>query len=177
MDGMRVVGLDLSLTSTGMSDGRDHRVVQTKPDRPIEERLHRIVSEVNAFTMSADLAVIEDAATSRSGPGHQELSALRLMVRTSLWNWDVPFAMVRPNTLKLIATGNGRASKDEMVAAVDGRHGTNLALLPKSHGRYDLADALALAEAGYDHIGQPLTEWPASPFLGNVDWPELLSDD
>ena len=70
---LRIVGLDLSLTSTGMSDGLTYRSIQTSPERVLEARLTRIMEEVIWFVAGGrqsdtDLCVIEAPAWSRSGP-------------------------------------------------------------------------------------------------------------
>lgn len=192
---LRVIGLDLSLTSAGLSDGVTHRVIQTSPDERLEARLDRLVRGVVSFALAspsacawwpfgagADLAVIEGASYGSKGSGVEQLSALRLMVRHRLWRLGIPFALVAPSTLKAATTGNGRASKPMMVAAVDERHGTALAAVKVKDGRYDMADALGLAAMGYSHVGQPLpVHFPAPPVgQSSVDvvvWPDLVSDD
>lgn len=193
---LRVVGLDLSLTSTGMSDGRSTRVVQTGPDTQLEERLDFIIQDVMSFILAAplgstgwpygacaNLAVIEAGAFSRGAQSAaaEYLSALRILVRHRLWRLDIPFAMVAPTTLKLYVADNGGAKKQQMVAAVDARYGTDLASVKVKDGRYDRADALGLAAMGYDRIGQPLhhspdASWRGRASLDAVVWPELLSD-
>jgi Holliday junction resolvasome RuvABC endonuclease subunit len=184
---MRVVGLDLSLTSTGMSDGRTTDVVQTSPDEVLEARLDRIVRGVMSFVLSnlhrpvADLAVIEGASYGSKGSGVEQLSALRLMVRHRLWRMGVPFALVAPATLKAYTTGNGRASKQDMVAAVAARYEHDFSVCKVKDGRYDMADAFALAAMGHDHAGQPLhrspgASWPGRQSLDVVKWPDLYGD-
>lgn len=186
--GLRVVGLDISLTSTGMSDGIRTEVVQTSNAQCMEERMDRIVRGVASFTpatlrqRSADLAVIEGSAFSRKGPGHEELAALRHMVRVKLWRLSIPWAMVPPSTLKLYTTGLGNATKAEMLATVDARHGTGFADVKVKDGRSDRVDAFALAAMGYDHVGQHLQPRegsydPHRASLEAVKWPSLLSDD
>lgn len=194
----RVIGLDLSLTSTGLSDGQSAHAIQTAAGEPLEARLDRLVRGVVSFALSptqwtdaqpqgtvADLAVIEAPAWSKaSGVGHEELSALRVMVRHRLWRLDIPYALVPPTTLKLYTTGFGRATKHEMTASLYGRHGLDLQRVMVKDGRYDQADAYALAAMGYDHLGQPLpSQGPphAVPVnqasLDAVRWPSMLSDD
>lgn len=192
---LRVVGLDLSLTSSGISDGQSAHVIQTGPDELLEARLDRLVRGVVSFVLSptqwtdtqpqgtlADLVVIEGASYGSKGSGVEQLSALRLMVRHRLWRMAVPFALVAPPTLKLYTTGNGKATKPQMVAAVDERHMTGFASVKVKDGRDDLADAFALAAMGYDHVGQPLpAHFPAPPphrpSLLTPKWPDLVSDD
>ena len=181
---LRVVGIDLSLTSTGVSDGLIHRAFRTSPRTPLEARLEEIRGQVRGFATSlrvADLAVIEAPAYSRSGPGHEELAALRGVVRHMLWMRRIPFALVPPSTLKLYTTGYGAASKQDMVKAVDARYGSQMAVQRVCEGRWDMADALALAAMGYDHLGHPLPTAtgayePHRDSLDAVRWPELLSE-
>ncbi|AMD42802.1 RuvC-like resolvase [Streptomyces phage Xkcd426] len=182
---LRIVGLDLSVTSAGMSDGRTHWVTQTSSDDPIEYRLDRIVVRAMAFVhgagdwgQDADLVVIESGAFSRGAQneGAEWLSALRYLVRVRLWQGGFPFAMVTPTTLKAYTAGHGKATKAEMVSAVFNRHGVDLSKVMVKDGRYDMADALALAAMGYAQVGQPLkTEGPPPPrkSLLAVKWPHL----
>ena len=179
---LRVIGLDLSLTSSGMSDGWAHHVVQTSTSQCMEERLDHIIRSVIRFVVGtgsgdqADLVVIEAPAFSRTGPGHDELSALRVMVRHRLWRLGIPFAQVPPTTLKKFTTGSGVASKADMAACVQKNYGLDASDYKVSQGRYDIVDALALAAMGYARVGQPIgaSEWSQS--LDAVTWPELMSD-
>lgn len=185
----RVVGLDLSITSTGMSDGSHHWVTQTPPDHPIERRIDRIVDRVGQFVHGsllsrgpfpahlADLVVIESGAFSRGSQseGAEWLAALRYAVRVKLWQMNVPFAMVTPTALKSYTTGYGQATKPKMVEAVRDRHGIDLSGVKVKDGRYDLADAVALAAMGYRWLNDPLpTTGPPAPMkpLLSVKWPD-----
>lgn len=188
---MHVVGLDLSLTSTGMAEVSHpspsaaatvsgFACVKTQANQRKEQRLSLIVDRVISFAGGADLVVVEDGALRSLGPGREELAALRYMVRVELWSTGVPFALVRPTTLKLYTTRRGNASKDEMVSAVDERHGTSYASMPKSHGRYDLADATALAAMGVHRLARRLPKGYATvPHLDSlitVQWPDERND-
>lgn len=183
---MRVIGLDLSLTSTGMSDGKTHWVTQTPSDMPLEERMDRIVERVRQFVWGAgdwwegaSLAVIESGAFSRGtqSSAAENLAGLRLMVRHKMWKMDVPFAMVTPTCLKTYTTGYGQATKALMVKAVADRHGVDLSGVKVKDGRYDMADALALAAMGYAELGAgPLPVYgPPAPraSLLAVNWPNV----
>lgn len=185
----RVVGLDLSLTSTGMSDGREQQVTQTAPDHCLEHRLDRIVTRARRFAMGAedwsrkaDLVVIEAGAFSRGAQSAaaEQLSALRLMVRHAMWQLDIPFAMVPPTTLKLYSAGHGKAKKADMVRALGIRHGLDLSAVKVKDGRYDMADAFALAAMGYAWAHRPLlTLGPPPPraSLLAVPWPSASHPD
>lgn len=190
---LRVVGLDLSLTSTGMSDGQTHGAVGTDAGTPLEERVSMILSGVVSFVTGAplvtallpeaNLVVIEGGAFSRGAQSKaaEDLAGLRLLVRYELWARSIPFAIVPPTTLKKYTTGDGRASKPDMVAALADRHGIDLSAVRIKDGRYDQADAIALAAMGYDHVGQPLdADVPFAPHRASLDavqWPELMSDN
>lgn len=178
-DPVRVVGLDLSLTSTGYSDGRTHGVVSTRPDEQLEARLDRIIRTVVQFILTdsqPDLVVIEAPAFSRQGPGHDELSALRIMIRYRLWRLKIPYALVPPTTLKKYITGDGAAVKSEMAACLATQYGWDFQDVKVSHGRYDMADGFSLAAMGYDRLGQPIGNAAYRASLDAVKWPELLRD-
>lgn len=189
--GLRIVGLDISLTSTGMSDGRTHLVAQTRPDDLLEYRMDRVVTHAMAFVYGtgdwdreADLVVIEAGAFSRGSQSQaaEVLSALRFMVRHRLWKAGFPFAMVSPTALKLYTTGSGRATKAQMAAAVRDRHGIDLSKVLVKDGRYDMADAIGLSAMGYAHAGLV----PPFPVLGppaprasllSMKWPNQINDN
>lgn len=179
----RVVGLDLSLTSAGMSDGRVHTAFGTGPELCIEERLDSLQRSVMRFVRGrpyADLVVIEGSAFGAKGSAVEQLAGLRYMVRHCLWMWRIPFAIVAPTCLKTYTTGSGRATKAQMVTAVRERHGIDLSTVKVKDGRYDQADGLALAAMGYAYLGRPLPTFgppPPRASLLAVDWPELYSDN
>lgn len=178
----RVVGLDLSVTSTGMSDGTAHWVTQPAADQPIEKRMAQIVASVESFLYRdgysgrPDLVVIEAGAFSRGAQSEaaEWLAGLRYLVRVMLSQHGFPFAMVGIKTLKAYTTGNGSATKRQMVAAVQDRHGIDLSNVLVKDGRYDMADAIALAAMGYAYLNDPMhTEGPPPPMrsLLAVKWP------
>jgi len=181
----RVVGGDLSLTSSGVSDGHHHFAVQTSNDEVTEARLDRILRQFMSFVLSgprpADLVVLEGAAHGAVGNARDQLAGLRWLIRHRLHRARVPFAIVTPTSLKMYTAGYGRASKRDMYAAVKDRHGLDLSHVKVTHGRYDMVDAYALAAMGYDHLDEPLNIEPLSEparrkTLANVTWPTLISD-
>lgn len=167
----RVLGLDLSLTSTGVASSLGW-CTRIRPRARGLDRLRLIVSRVRAYA-DADgyhLAVIEGPAYSRAGQaGHDELSALRWMVRDVLDRAGLPVGIAPPQSVKLWAAGKGNAGKAAVAAAM-ARRFPGLGLLDGA--RYDEADALALAEMGHAW----LDTWCLSPTqqraLAGVAWPE-----
>lgn len=190
MTGFRVVGLDLSLTSTGMSDGQSVHAVQTTPDSgSLEARMDRILCQAVTFVYSptqwtddqpagkvADLVVIEGPAFKAHGTAVDQLAGLRMIVRHKLYRMGIPFAIVPPTTLKAYTCDYGKGTKAQMVQALADRHGLDLTAHKVAHGKYDMADAYALAAMGYATLAQPLpTTGPPAKLssLLAVQWPEL----
>jgi Holliday junction resolvasome RuvABC endonuclease subunit len=189
MDLFRVVGLDLSFTSTGMSDGQSVHAYRTSPDDSMEARLDKILCQAVTFVYSptqwtdaqpagkmADLVVIEGAAFGSKGDAADQLAGLRWLMRHKLYRLGIPFAIVPPTTLKAYTTGYGKATKAMMVSALAERHGLDLNDHKVAHGKYDMADAYALAAMGYAVLKQHIPAiGPPAPLksLLAVKWPEL----
>lgn len=146
-----VIGLDLSLTATGISTGADRMTVATKPDRPIESRIARISNEVCVARGGTDLFVIEDFVT--RSPAASKLGMLHGVVRTDLWRACFDVLLVPPATLKTWATGKGNATKADMRMAL--------------YQRFDIdepddnrADAHWLWTLGMHVLGDPVVDLP-----------------
>lgn len=167
--GGTVIGLDISLTSTGISDGVTADAIQAGPLRG-EARMDYILGEIMHQAGSEPrLAVIEGAAFSRLGPGHDELAGLRWTVRNALWREGFLIAIVPPTTLKKWTTGSGTAGKDDMAAAVASRWGVDFSGTKVGRGRYDMVDAYALAKMGeafYAGEACEAVQWPGMNWVG-----------
>lgn len=164
-----VVGLDLSLTCTGIAGAgwTDH--VRPK-NLAGHERLAFLLDQIGSFVRSADLVVIEGPSF---GGGvkhrHEDLAGLRVMTRHWCWSHGIAYALVPPSCRALYAAGKGNASKGEVRTSVADRYGIEL----EGRARYDEADAYALLAMGLDHLGLPLAEVPeknASGLTGCL-WP------
>lgn len=125
---VRIFGLDLSTKRVGFADA-DGRVFSISGHAGADDpyrRLHELSREIErAFRLRPpfpDLVAIEEYALGAPG----RISLVRLgeiggIVRTRLFELDVPFVLVGPSKLKRFATGNGNASKEQMInAAVHG---------------------------------------------------------
>lgn len=167
----RVIGLDLSLTATGVA-GKDFAEVITPP-KNIKgyERLRFIDADVmDLFARGADLTVVEGLAyaahdTNRAGAG------LWWLITYHLWKRGYPFVVVPPASRAKYATGKGNANKDTVLASVVRRFPSVLV------DNNNAADALVLAAMGYDYYGHPLAVMPEThrAALAAVDWPELVA--
>ena len=170
----RVIGLDLSLTSTGVASSLGWTdTIRPKKIRGLD-RLRMILDSVRAYTSGYELVVIEGPSFGHSGfRQHEELVALRWMVRDVVDRQQVPFAIVPPATLKLYATGRGNATKNDMAQAMDKAHPGRIPGFVDGR-RFDEADALALAGMGAAYLnGTPLTA-AQTRAMATVQWPEIL---
>lgn len=164
----RVLGVDLSLTSTGVAGyGWAERLV---PPRGLDglPRLRWLRDAVLAleFTHQPDLVVVEGLAYSRTTGKAAERAGLWHLVVERL-DGMVPWAQVPPTARAKYATGKGNAPKDAVLAAVVRR-------FPDFDVTgNDQADALVLAAMGLDHLGHPPVVMPAAhrASLNAVVWP------
>lgn len=167
MTAPRIVGIDLSLTATGLA----HHRVQTVTIRPTTDgiaRLFEVRGRVSAYIRGADLVVIEGYSYASRHHAHQ-LGELGGAVRMMLHYLDVPWVDVAPATLKKYATGKGNAGKDDMLAEAIRRLGYDGA-------DHNQADALWLREMGRSYYGHPdAVGLPAKhrEALDTIDWPDI----
>jgi Holliday junction resolvasome RuvABC endonuclease subunit len=167
-----VIGLDLSLTCTGVAGvgWTDHVRTKTRSDA----RLDYLVTTIGTFIKAADMVVMEGPSYGHAGQGgHEELAGLRCAVRLWCYRHRIPYGIVPPSSLKLYATGNGRATKGEIRSAVADRYGHHT----EGAGRYDEADAYVAMAMGLHHLGYPLAAPPerALKALDGCVWPELVA--
>lgn len=154
-----VVGVDLSLTGTGLAhaDGTSD-TYEPCADREAHHglvRMDEIATYVNVSTDMVDLelVVIEGLAFDAHDTKRQQ-AQLAGIVRHSLYRANKPFIVVPPNTLKKYATGSGQAKKMTVFKAAQYRFGYD-------GESFDEADALWLRAIGWHLImGEPITELP-----------------
>lgn len=159
----RVVGLDLSLTSTGLAatgttNGIPYAAVDritTKPTgdniRARTARLNHIVDAVHGWVAAdTDLVVIEGPALATRSAHTHDRSGLWWLVINRLIANDHPVVIVPPSSRAKYATGKGNAAKDAVLAAVVRRY-------PDTDVTgNDEADALILAAMGARALGHPI---------------------
>ncbi len=163
-----VLGLDLSLTSTGMAGKGWTRAVRPTLGITGCDRLKWIRGEVQTAVIAADLIVIEGPAYGVRGgqSGHHERAGLWWVIRCMIEEWCKPVAVVPPSVLKKYATGRGTADKSDVVREVTRR-------FPAFEGGNDEADALVMSAMGADWLGHPYVQMPASHrvALQSCSWP------
>ncbi len=173
----KVVGIDVSLTSTGLaSDGWTRKVVSIglKSDSLLarRDRITEITDQIfgwrlpdkNLRITDPGLVVIEQPAYSRVGGHNHDRSGLWWRLVDILIDGHT-VVEVAPTTMKKYITGKGNAGKDDVIRCIS-------QLFPWFAGGNDEADALALAAMGYDHLGKPLVDLPAKnrEALKGVRW-------
>lgn len=173
---MKVTGLDLSLTSTGLAvlvDGTAHvtRLGSTPAGDTVTHRHHRllwIANEVLEWCTGSDLVVLEGPSYG-STTGHQhDRSGLWWLVVHRVLNAGLPLAVVPPTSRARYATGKGNAGKDAVLVAVVRRY-------PEVDVTgNDQADALVLAAMGARKLGHPIdaVPKPCRLAMGGAAWPE-----
>lgn len=162
----RVLGLDLSLTATGIATPDGELVVYSSGLRG-PARLAAIRDHILTHTDHIDLVVIEGYAFGRPNNA-AALGELGGVIRTALHEHHIPYVDVPPASVKKYATGRGNATKPDMRMALFQRAGID--------ERDDNAvDAWWLQAMGLDHLGHPPVPMPAThrAALTKVTWPDL----
>lgn len=169
--GLRVIGLDLSLTSTGVAlpDGTTYRIRTRAKDG--DRRLLRIRDAIrrDLGVHRPHLAVVEDLPRHAMGAGVTAM--VHGAVRGELLDAGVPYAVVAPATLKSYACDHGRADKAQLADAAYLAAGVRFA----DDKGGDQCDAWWLRAAGHDAYGLPLFSLPEAQRarLSKVEWPEV----
>lgn len=176
---MRIVGIDPSLTGTGIAiiEGGQVTVRTVKSKGAAGDslaarrfRLARLVRDIEEIVYPhVDLIVIEAPAyNSRTGHQHDRSGLWWLLVERALGNY-VHVAEVTTGGVKRYATGKGNAGKDSVLLAV-ARRFPDVAVTDNNQ-----ADALILAAMGARHLGQPIDSMPQAhcAALESVRWPEV----
>ncbi len=153
---MRIIGLDVSLTNTGVAVcEEDLRVLHLETIRPgrgslparlqfVYERLRSIIRE-----FSPEVAVVESVIYHRNPSTAIALGSARGVVLLALSQMGLYIEEISPTAAKLSVVGNGRASKSQvqfMIRAIFGLRGT-----PNDHE----SDALALV---YTYLNRKRTD-------------------
>lgn len=163
----RVLGIDSSLTSTGLcrvdlSDGNDPVIAcatvtsKASPDKStaaMSTRIRSIVARIEAGAEGTDLALIEGPSYGSPNSAHV-LSWLWGAVVDMLVINGVQILVVAPAQRMKYATGKGNAAKDVVLAAAIHRW-------PQvTIEGNDTADALILAAIGCRSLKSPIDDVP-----------------
>jgi hypothetical protein len=177
-----VIGLDMALGTSGIAGPGWTDTIRTGQLRD-EERLQYIVDTAVSFYRNADFVTIEGPAYSTAKQvGHDEMSALRWMIRCDLRKRSIPFAVINPDSRTIYATGKARWKNEDTGLKLTSKQVKGLVrdAVATRYGihcggptRYDEADAYVLMAMGMDWLGYPLAEVPPTHAraLKGVPWP------
>lgn len=173
-----VIGGDVALAATGLAVWRDGAVHLETIKTSIEDgdkptRWSKIGHRIYPWAGRETLYVAE-GVYHRAGFGavSLDLAAVRGVV---LWNMHlrfVPWVSLTAQQAKVLATGEGKASKAQMLHAARFR----LRLAPKTHDEADAAWLMAAGLTRYPEGRDWLAERgvvPADGWDAGIDWPEL----
>lgn len=176
MEKPHVIGLDISLTGTGIADstGQRHKVGR---DGLLKLPLHDRADAIAAlrddictviWTPRPHLVVMESCASAQAYGGAAERAGLWWMVVGVLRGYGIPVVEVPPSLLKKYATGKGNATKADMRMALYQRMGID-------ERDDNKVDAAWLRAMGADHLGHPLASLSKThrDALAKVTWPEV----
>jgi crossover junction endodeoxyribonuclease RuvC len=177
---MKIVALDLSLTSTGWCVGELTAAVENqrlaavgrvgtcRPPQGADRgmaRLRWIRAAIYPLVTDADLVVLEGYAYARVNQAHQ-LGELGGVVRLMLFDREIRWVDVAPQCRAKFATGKGNATKELVLAEAVRKLG-----YPGSST--DEADALWLYKMAVGYYGNTATNAAQRAALEAVPWPPM----
>lgn len=166
---MNVIGIDLSLTSTGVATPVGFFVIRpkVKGEARLVEIRNKIMDEVSVYP--EPYVVVEGYSfASRSGQAFS-IGELGGVVKAALYEADIPYSIVPPTVRAKFATGKGNASKIEVAMAIAAKAGN----IFEGKGADDMVDAWVLREMGlYATTQHGQFEWPQKNLeaLEKVEW-------
>lgn len=156
---MYIVGIDLSLNSTGWAKLEDKKPCEYGVLKPHGKfvagmpRLSWIRGHVARLAAGADLVVFEQLAFAAHDRNH-ERAGLAILCRHILWRHEIPYILVAPTTLKKFVAGRGGSAKNPV--------GKNV-VLKEVFRKWNIdtnddneADAIVLAHIGAGLLGGPV---------------------
>ena len=139
---MKIVGIDASLTSTGivvLNEGYVYTDTIQRKSTGVE-RLIEIRELVRLAVSGADLVAIEGYAFARPNQAHQ-IGELGGVLRVMFHEEKIKYIEAAPSAVKKFATGKGNAKKEDVVLSVYKRWG-------KEFKTNDETEAFVLAKIG-----------------------------
>ncbi len=165
---MRLLGLDLSLTSTGFCIDGQTGIISTGLNGV--ERLEAVRDDVKNLLVSnkIECVLLEGYSfASRSGQAFS-IGELGGVIRVAIYESGISLVEIPPTCRAKFATGKGNASKNEVISAVSARTG----IVWGNPGADDKCDAWILEEMGLAYLGESRYAWPEINLsaLEKIDW-------
>lgn len=171
---MIIMGIDLSLTSTGYCTSGNAGVIESKLRGParLVEISENLISRIRET--GVNLVAIEGYSFSSRNSQAHSIGELGGVVRVELFKNRIPFIEIPPTCRAKFATGKGNASKNEVISSVSAKTG----IIWANPGADDKCDAWILEEMVLAKLGIPRFSWPAVNLsaLDKVDWSSLVTD-
>ncbi|MED5362248.1 MAG: hypothetical protein VX760_06850 [Actinomycetota bacterium] len=169
---MNILGLDLSLTSTGICVD-DNEGIAFHSYCEDTQRLTDIRDYVLKISLAGNVkCVIMEGYSYGSRTRAHALGELGGVMKVALDEAWIPYVIVPPTSRAKFATGRGNAGKAEVISAVSFRTQRSWS----GKGVEDRIDAWVLREMGLQRLGRSEHEWPAENLkaLDSIDWEPLL---
>jgi crossover junction endodeoxyribonuclease RuvC len=144
---MNYIGLDLSLTGTGIvvldSTGVviTQDLIKTNSKQEMEERFDNIIDQIDTIIENYKDKIIymEGLSFGSSGQSMLELAGLHYIVRHAFWRYKYNFTVIPPSKIKKFITGKGNCKKELMLLYVFKKFGVTIE-------ENNIADAYCLAQ-------------------------------
>ena len=170
---MNILGIDLSLTSTGISVNGETGTITTQAKGA--ERLSIISLAIldAIIDNSVEIVAIEGYSFASRNSQAFSIGELGGVVRTRLWERNIPYVDIPPTCRAKFATGRGNAAKTEVMSSISAKTGIIFA----GKGADDMCDAWILEEMCRTTIGISEYTWSAAQLsaLDKIDWEPLVS--
>lgn len=149
------MGLDLSLTSTGVSI--DGSTISIKSKNKGTERLMEIRDEIIRLARQhkVEIVAIEGYSyASRHSQAHS-IGELGGVIRVSLREMGIPIVVIPPTCRAKFATGKGNSGKSEVMSAISAKTG----IIWSGGDGNDKCDAWILEQMTLTYLGHSQYEW------------------
>lgn len=168
----RFIGLDLSLTSTGVSVNGE--TFSIKPKTRGVERLVEISEKVvnHAINSKCLAAIVEGYSFGSKFSRAHSLGELGGVVKVALYKAGFSVVEIPPKCRAKFATGNGNANKDDVLNSLMRQFPTRFN--PECNN--DECDAWVLEQMAYAKLNESPHEWSKAQLaaLEKVDWAPLF---
>lgn len=157
---MRVLGIDQSYTSTGVTviDSDDdvdllyyYSIIRSNIEQDKFDRAKQISSVLQDLCRAnkPNYVGIEGLAFGMRGDATRDLAGLQFLIVNKIRELEIKVFIIAPNSVKKIGAGKGNAKKEEMYAALPLEVKTKFLATgaKKTTGLYDLTDSYFIAKA------------------------------
>ena len=168
---MRVLGIDQSFTSTGISVFDDGKLIHTnlvqsdKTDNNFDRSMAVAygISDL-VIKYSPDIIALEGIPFMSRSNVTRDLAGLQYVIVAVLTGYDHMYKVgenlfiIPPTRVKKIATGTGKATKEQMFEALPSVDRNKIGKYLKSKGRYDVSDSYWIGKAGEEAYNENISD-------------------